>query len=157
MAGTGCVLEKLRRSKVVEKLEGGGGKVVRHLEGEEERSRGLDWCLAGCTLRQRGREEGFRGRWTSRRGCDVPFEFVGEVASACTMTEASNVESSTTTTRHDLNLLSGKMKIECTRSVVQMVWAKIIKEQRFKTREREVPQETATGLSVALILSRSLT
>lgn len=31
----------------------------------------------------------------------VPFEFVGEITSSCPMAEASDVESCTTSSRHD--------------------------------------------------------
>jgi len=66
------------------------------MEGEEDV---LDSsCSEGRVL-----GDGAAGRWCS--GADVPFEFEGEIARACAVTEAGDVESRTAAAgRHDVCL-----------------------------------------------------
>jgi hypothetical protein len=72
-----------------------GGKPPRDV-GPQKQHRGGKYIVRGTEMDGKGRDGGRVGRGLG----NVPFEFVGEVASAGAVAEAGDVERGTTAARH---------------------------------------------------------
>ena len=86
-----------------------------------------------------GAEEGVRvDSWTSQSLSDVPFEFEGEIASACAMAEAGDIESGAAAARH-VCVVSRRCEVTKRR--------RLAKERTFAIEKRQVHKRRYLALN----------